>query len=321
MKPANESVAAVIGLGTMGPGLAQILAQGGYRVVGYDRNAAAVEACRRMIPAICRTLEEHGVIDPEETRGILGRISYAPSIADQVADADIVIEAVSEDRDVKRSVFEAIDTAAPEACMLWSNTSTLNVFELMPAQRHPAAVIAHWFAPPHIVPLVEVVKGEATRPDIVARTLDILHSLGKRPIVIERYVPGFIINRILRIIGREAFFLLDNGYISAEDLDLAVKASIAPRMMVLGLIQRYDFTGLDLSARNLLDESFFDPPVDNRPKALHRHIEKGHLGVKSGKGFFDYGDRDPSEICRERDRLLLKVIDNLRFCLEKKRLV
>jgi 3-hydroxybutyryl-CoA dehydrogenase len=134
-------------------------------------------------------------------------------------------------------------------------------------------------------------------------------------------LPGFIINRILRNLGREAFFLLDEGYISMEDLDLAVKASIAPRMMVLGLIQRYDFTGLDLSARNLLDEEFFDPPVDNKPKALHSRIEKGDLGVKTGRGFFDYQGRDITEINRDRDDYLLKVMEGIGFCLEKKRLV
>jgi 3-hydroxybutyryl-CoA dehydrogenase len=137
----------------------------------------------------------------------------------------------------------------------------------------------------------------------------------------EKYVPGFAINRIQRHLGREIFFLLDEGYISPEDLDLAVKASIAPRMMVLGLVQRYDFTGLDLSARNLLDERFFDPPIDNRPKALQSRIDKGDLGVKTGRGFFDYSDRELTEVLKQRDRQLIRVVENLRFCLEKKRLV
>lgn len=321
MKNNDIRTIAVIGLGTMGPGLVQVFAQGGYRVVGCDLNPEAVAACRKSIPAICRSLEDFEMLTPPDTDTLLERITYAGTIADAVAAADIVIEAVSENRDIKRSVFEVIDTHAPQHCLIWSNTSTLNVHELIPERRRPAAVIAHWFAPPHIVPLVEVVKGERTLPATVDRTLDILRALGKLPIVIEKYVPGFIINRILRNLGREAFFLLDNGYISAEDLDLAVKASIAPRMMVLGLIQRYDFTGLDLSARNLLDESFFDPPVDNRPKALHSRIEKGWLGVKSGRGFFDYSDREPVDVCRERDHQLLKVMKNLQFCLEKKRLV
>ena len=115
--------------------------------------------------------------------------------------------------------------------------------------------------------------------------------------------------------------MLGEGYVNPEDLDMAVKASIAPRMMLLGLAQRVDFTGLDLSARNLLDKEFFDPPIDDRPQALYEHLDKGELGTKSGKGFYDYGGRPLAEIYKERDRYLFKIMQGMRFCLEKKRLV
>jgi 3-hydroxybutyryl-CoA dehydrogenase len=228
---------------------------------------------------------------------------------------------VSENREVKQSVFEEVARLAPDDCYLWSNTSTLDIYELLPDGLQDRTVIAHWFLPPHIIPLVEVVKGPDTSPQTLDTALKLLERQDKLPIVIEKYVPGFIINRLLRILGREAFHLLDGGYISQEDLDLAVKASLAPRMMVLGLIQRYDFTGLDLSARNLLDENFYDPPIENRPESLQSRIDRGDLGVKTGRGFYDYGEKPLAEICQDRDQLLLKVMQNIKFCLEKKRLV
>jgi 3-hydroxybutyryl-CoA dehydrogenase len=311
----------VIGLGAMGPGIAQSFAQAGYAVIGFDTNPQAAPACAELVKANLATLVEAGIITGSDAESTLGRISYTSSLEEALSEAHIAIEAVSENRDIKRAVYEEVDRLAPENCFLWSNTSTLNIYELVPSRRQSRTIIAHWFLPPHIIPLVELVKGPETSSETLETALTLLERQDKLPIVIEKYVPGFIINRLLRILGREAFFLLDGGYISQEDLDLAVKASLAPRMMVLGLIQRYDFTGLDLSARNLLDENFFDPPIENRPRALQSRIDRGDLGVKAGKGFYDYGDKPLAQICQERDQLLLRVMQNLKFCLEKKRLV
>lgn len=312
---------AVIGLGTMGPGLAEAFAQAGYLVTGYDAKEGAALNCGKVIEAILETLTEFNLVSSEEAKATLANIGYADSLEEAVGRAQIIVEAVSENRKVKQTVFEEIDRYAPAGSLIWSNTSTLNIFERIPPSRAEKTIIAHWFAPPHIIPLVEVVKGPQTSPPTLETTLEILKKMGKRPIVLKKFVPGFIINRLQRILGREVFFLLDGGYINSEDLDLAVKASLAPRMMVLGLVQRYDFTGLDLSARNLLDEEFFDPPVENRPAALYSKIERGELGVKTGKGFYDYRDRDFIDVLKARDRHLLKVMQGLRFCLEEERLV
>jgi 3-hydroxybutyryl-CoA dehydrogenase len=321
MKIEDIKKVAIIGLGTMGPGIALEFARAGCRVTGYDLAPAAPQACAQVISGVLETLEEFGLSDAERSAATQAGISYTDSLAQAVGDAQIVVEAVSENREVKQAVFSQVDQHAPADCLFWSNTSTLNIYDLVPESRLPRTIIAHWFAPPHIIPLVEVVKDPRVDPATVATTLEMLKKLDKISIEIEKYVPGFVINRIQRHLGREIFFLLDQGYISPEDLDLAVKASIAPRMMILGLVQRYDFTGLDLSARNLADEAFFDPPVDNKPPALMDKVERGDLGVKTGKGFYDYSGRPVSEICKERDQLLLRVMQNVKFCLEKKRLV
>lgn len=312
---------AVVGLGIMGPGIMQSFAQAGFDVTGYDVSSDAEVKCREVLHSIFETLEKAEMVTGGEVEKATKRISFSDSVETAVEGADIVIEAVSENADIKKLVYEKIDEAAPLDCCIWSNTSTMDIYKLLPERRQSKSLIVHWFAPPHIIPLVEVVKGALSTADTVELTTALLKKLNKIPIVIEKYVPGFVINRILRNLGREAFFLLDNNYISAQNLDLAVKASIAPRMMLLGLIQRYDFTGLDLSARNLLDESFFDPPIDNKPAALHDKIDQGDLGVKSGKGFYDYSDRSLPEIYKERDQYLLKIMKDLQFCLTDDRLV
>jgi 3-hydroxybutyryl-CoA dehydrogenase len=312
---------AVVGLGIMGPGIMQTFAQAGFDVAGFDVSRDAEEKCRKVLTSIFETLEKADMITSSEIVEATERISFFRSLENAVENADIVIEAVSENADIKRSVYEKLDSTISPECYIWSNTSTMDIFKLLPERRQEKALIVHWFAPPHIIPLVEIVKGSVTASEAVEFATSLLKKLNKIPIVIEKFVPGFVINRILRSLGREAFFLLDNNYISAQNLDLAVKASIAPRMMLLGLIQRYDFTGLDLSARNLLDENIFDPPIDNEPVSLCSKITNGDLGVKSGKGFYDYSDRPIHEIYKERDLYLLEIMKNLQFCLTEDRLV
>ncbi len=312
---------AVIGLGTMGPGIMQSFAHAGFQVSGFDLAENARKQCQQVLTTIFKTLEEADLSTPEQSAHESARISFADSLAEAVQDADLVVEAVSENREVKRSVYEQIAEYAGENCFVWSNTSTMDIYKLLPVQLLEKSLIVHWFAPPHIIPLVEVVKGAESSAETVSLTLDLLKMMKKIPLVIERYLPGFVINRILRNLGREAFYLLDNNYVTAEGLDLAVKASIAPRMMLLGLIQRYDFTGLDLSARNLLDPEFYDPPIDNKPGSLYERIDRGELGVKSGKGFYDYSDLSAPVVSQARDKYLLQIFKNLEFCLKEERLV
>ena len=312
---------AVIGTGTMGPGIAQSVAQAGYQVNGFDLNQDSYPLARQVIANNLELLIEAGQAEPEDLEKTQAKIDFVDSLEEAVKDAQIVIEAVSEKKEIKKSVYEQVDQLADPEALIWSNTSTMNIFELMPQARLPRTVIVHWFAPPQILPLIEVVQGAETLPEVVDLTLPFLERMGKKPVLIKKYVPGFIINRLLRILGRETYFLVDEGYITPEDLDMAVKASIAPRMMVLGLTQRYDFTGLDLTYANLHKEDFVDAPFDAEPEFVVSRIKKNHLGIKTGIGVYDYRDRDKAEVIKDRDRYLLKVLNNLRFCLDKKRLL
>jgi 3-hydroxybutyryl-CoA dehydrogenase len=313
----NIKAITVVGAGTMGPGIALSFARHGYRVRMCDQKPEALSAASSMVRTSVETLVRHGLEDSAKITEIEGRISFESSLEKASEAADFVIECVSENREVKRSLFHCLDNLCPPETIFASNTSYLNVFCLVPENRLPHTIITHWFAPPHILPLVEVVREAVTSEETAMVTLELLKAIGKTPVLMNRFVPGFAINRIQRIIGREVFFLLDNGYISPEHLDLAVKASIAPRMMLLGLVQRYDFTGLDLSANNLKNDEFIEPPLDNQPKALFDRVKQGHCGVKSGKGFYDYGDRNPASVYAELNDALVKILKDSSFCLEE----
>ncbi|HBH13568.1 MAG TPA: hypothetical protein DDX29_10730, partial [Clostridiales bacterium] len=166
---------------------------------------------------------------------------------------------------------------------------------------------AHWFAPPQIIPLVEVAKGELTSEETMITTLELLKKCDKIPVRLEKFVLGYIINRIQILLNTEVFYLLKNEICTPEQLDLAVKASLMPRGMVLGLVQRYDFTGLDISARNIINASYKMPETSKRPSALFDHVDIGELGIKTGKGFYDYTGRSAIEVSKKRDKMLFKV--------------
>lgn len=307
VRPHSGKVA-VIGAGTMGPGIALVFAANGHDVALCDKRPAALERARRVLDAALAVMVAKGTLSPEAAATVPSRIHPTASLAEAGADAELVVEAVYENKHAKKAVFETLDGACPETAIFASNTSYLNIFDVTPRPRR--TVIAHWFAPPHLLPLVEVVRGPLTDEDTVSTIVGYLESAGKLPIVLRKFVPGFAVNRLQRAIGREVLFLLQNGYVSPEDLDLAVKASLAPRMMLLGVVQRYDFAGLDLTVTNLANEGYEEAPVDRAPEALLRLVREGNFGVKSGKGFYDYGDRALEDVLRARDEGLLDILEH-----------
>ncbi|MBP2646283.1 MAG: mmgB 1 [Firmicutes bacterium] len=319
MKINDVKKIALFGAGTMGPGLAQVFALAGFQVAMYSRKQETLDKALSVIKTNLTTLVQKGALPPSASvEQMLARIIPTQSIEEAGKEADFVIESIIEKLDEKKKLYESLDEICPERTIFTSNTSYLNIFKVMPERRLGKTAIAHWFAPPHVIPLVEVVKGEKTNQETVTFIVDLLKSVNKVPIVMEKFVPGFCINRLLRIIGREVFFQLDNGYITADQLDLAVKASIIPRAMVLGFVQRYDFTGLDLSERNLQNEGFLEPPIDNAPKSLVERVARGELGVKSGKGFYDYSDRKLEDILKDRDEKLMDVFENVKDLIYKR---
>lgn len=304
----GRSRVAIIGAGIMGPGIAQVFAEAGYSVDLCDIDEAVLARALAAFHDGLALKVELGLISSAASQDASRRVQ-AQVLSDGVlAQADLIIEAVTEKADVKRELFARIQRQAPPTAVVWSNTSTLDVFALAPGDLLERMVVAHWFAPPHILPLVEVVAPSGAQRHTLEASVACLRDLGKSPVVLQRFVPGFLINRLLRALGREAFYLLDEGVVSIEDLDVAVRTSLAPRMQMLGLMQRYDFTGLGLSLRNLENPQMVDAPVDLSPRILRERVERGELGIATGRGFYDYGVRDRLTLQRERDKKLWAAV-------------
>jgi 3-hydroxybutyryl-CoA dehydrogenase len=302
----------------MGPGLAQVFASAGFDVALWSRTSATLERAMSVISANLATFAERGRLEVDAVPEIVARITPTRVVEEAAEGAEFIVETIVENAEAKKTLFEQLDAICGDSAVFTSDTSYLDIFEIVPPRRLPRTAIAHWFAPPHIIPLVEVVKGPETGDDTAGLVVELVKRVGHVPIVMEKFVPGFCINRLLRGIGREAFYLLDNGYITPEDLDVAVKASIVPRAMVVGIVQRYDFTGLDLAYNNLQNKGFVDAPVDDQPSGLVERVQRGDLGAKTGKGFFDYGERPLEEVLHERDAAMLDVFGDMKDLIYKR---
>lgn len=301
----------IVGAGTMGHSLAQVFAQGGHQVWLHDLKEEILLKARKLIAANLQTLLDLKLLK-EEPGGILKRIQTSTEITPAAQSADLVIEAIIEDEAAKKEMFKILDQACPPHAILASNTSYLDIFKFVETKRPDKVLITHWFAPPHIVPLVEIVRGPETSQETVDTVKNLLIKLGKTPIVISKFLPGFIANRMQSALGNEVLFLLDNGYASPEDIDLATKASFGLRIPILGVVKRMDFTGLDLTQKVLKNAAYKVPPQRTKSETVDRLVAQGKLGVKTGKGYYDYGGRSPEEIMRERDIKLIKLREFLR---------
>jgi len=299
---------AIIGAGTMGHSLAQVFALGGYRVFLNDVSEKALEQARTLIASNLDTLCEAGLSDPAEKTAVLEeRIDLTTDLTGAVAPSELVIEAIIEDPDAKKDLFCKLDRFAPPEAILASNTSYLDIYQFVETKRPGKVIITHWFAPPHIIPLVEIVPGPHTTLETVATVKEAIDALGKQTIVLKKFLPGFIANRLQAALSQEVNHLLDNGYATPEDIDRATKASFGMRLPILGLVKRLDFTGLDLVQKILANKSYTPPPVKGNSEVVDSMISQGRLGVKTGKGIYDYGDSSIEEILRDRDLKLLKL--------------
>jgi 3-hydroxybutyryl-CoA dehydrogenase len=298
----------VVGAGTMGHALAQVFAQGGYQVFLHDLSEKILRQARRLIASNLDTLCEAGLFNKNEKHAVLEeRISYTTDLAHAVVTSELVIEAIVEDQEAKKNLFSELDRLAPAEAILASNTSYLDIYRFVETKRPGNVIITHWFAPPHIVPLVEIVPGPHTSPETVTTVKEAIDALGKQTIVLKKFLPGFIVNRLQAALSLEVYHLLDQGYATPEDIDRATKASFGLRIPVLGLVKRVDFTGLDLAQKTLRNKSYGPPQVKGYSESVDSMVSQGRLGVKTGKGFYDYRDTPVEEILRERDLKLLKL--------------
>lgn len=278
---------AVLGLGTMGHGIAQTFAIAGLQVHCFDDVPTARETLCERIQANLTEFAASGLVVAADIPSILNRLRVHDSEQSAVGDAQFVTEAVKEDLEVKQALFARLEEYVSPDAILASNTSSYPMTQIGERMRRPErALNTHWFNPPHIVPLVEVVAGERTSEAATQTSIELLRRIGKLPIRLNQELPGFLVNRIQTAMMREVWDLWQRGVASAEDIDLAVRSSIGLRLAVIGPMQVCDFAGLDIWSKvygNLAPDLRADSELPDRIRKL---VASGHLGAKSGQGIF-----------------------------------
>ncbi|MHB2019260.1 MAG: 3-hydroxyacyl-CoA dehydrogenase family protein [Candidatus Xenobia bacterium] len=276
---------AVIGAGTMGNGIAQAFAQSGLSVKLVDVQQSLLDAALAKIGASLEKLAGKGKITAETRQSALQKIQTATSL-DAVVGCQLVIEAVTENLEVKRQIFREVDKRLSPDALIASNTSSISITTLAAATSRPTQVLGmHFMNPVPLMPLVELIRGEATRPEAMATAVELCKRLGKTPVEAEDY-PGFISNRILMPMINEAVFARMEGVGSAEAIDTVMKLGMNHPM---GPLELADFIGLDvcLAIMDVLHEGLGDDKYRACP-LLRRMVSAGHLGRKSGQGFYNY---------------------------------
>lgn len=298
------TIAAVIGLGSMGPGIAATLARGGMTVRGYDSSEQAAAGAPALIAAATSLLDSLAMPDRSTGEEVL----ITQDLEACAAGADLVIETVPEKLDLKLDVFRRLEGLVSDDCVLASDTSGIPITKLQEGAANPGRVIGmHWSNPPHIIPIIEVIAGKHTDPSVTEWMVDTVKGLNLLPVVVKKDVPGFVENRVLYALLRECVDLVEQGVIEAEALDTCVSWGIGYKLSVVGPMALLDMAGLDiyqavgsylngeLSARGNVSPYVTERTAGNR------------LGIKTGGGVYDYAPEDIQALRQARARKLIAV--------------
>jgi 3-hydroxybutyryl-CoA dehydrogenase/5-formyl-3-hydroxy-2-methylpyridine 4-carboxylate dehydrogenase len=296
--------AALVGLGTMGPGIAATLARGGMTVACYDTSAQSRDNAPAMIAAAGDVLERLAM--PDRSNG--AAVEICDTMDACVDGADLVIENVPENLEIKAGVFAQLDRLVGSGCILASDTSGIPITKLQEGNSAPGRVVGmHWSNPPHIIPIVEVIAGAKTSETTVAWMVSTVEDLGLKPVVVKKDVPGFVENRVLYALMRECVDLVDQGVIDAESLDTCVSWGIGYKLAVIGPMALLDVAGLDIYQAV---GSYLNADLSSREDVSAYVTDKtarGHLGMKTGGGIYDYTPDRIAELRAERAARLVAV--------------
>jgi 3-hydroxybutyryl-CoA dehydrogenase len=297
---------AVIGAGLMGHGIAQIFASKGHTVSLTDVNDDILRLARDNIRANLALLARNGIGRPGDVDAAVGRVATSTSIEETAVGADLIIEAIAERVDLKQDVFRRLDALCPPETILATNTSVISITEIASKSTNRGRIVGtHFWNPPYLIPLVEVVPGSDTSQATVDRTYDILASVGKHPVKVKKDVPGFVGNRLQHALWREAVAIVDQGIADAATVDEVIKNSFGIRLPVLAPLETADMVGLDLT---LQIHDYILPHLDRstEPAAILKDkVNRGELGFKTGRGFSEWS---PEAIAECRSRLLEYLI-------------
>jgi len=306
----------VLGAGIMGHGIAQSFLMGGYTVRLYDVQESILETAKAHIKENLGLFLQAGLIPGGKEISALEKLTTTVDLKQAAKDAQFILEAAPEDLSLKQDLFRQVESLCGEDTIIATNTSSLTLTDIgTKVAKKERLVVTHWFNPPHIVPTVEVVKGERTSDETMETACRLLEKIKKLPVKINKELPGFLVNRVQMAMAREILDLYDKGVASAADIDKAIRGSIGFRLASIGPLLTMDLGGLKLWLRageNLL------PHIQSSlefPKALKRLVSQGHDGIKSGKGFYDYSvDFSKAEldgVVQKRDREFLNRLKNL----------
>jgi 3-hydroxybutyryl-CoA dehydrogenase len=294
----------VLGSGVMGSSIAQVFATANIDVVLVDVDQKILSRAMGLIESSLKTLVDFGKVSNDKIPSILSHIKPSTDLTQMIGDADFIIEAVPEVPDIKKKLFTQLGELCPEDTVIASNTSALDIFGIADMKRPERLVIAHFFAPAHIIPLVEIVPGPTTSSETISFTATLMERVGKSPIIMKKFGPGFIVNRIQKAIGEACLEMIEQGLAGPEEIDRAIKLSLGIRLPIVGVVQSMDFNGLDMLLDTMRNYGKIYSFVEEK-------VKKGHLGVKTSKGIYDYQGRSETEILKKRDEFYLKMLKYL----------
>jgi len=302
----------VIGAGTMGHGIAHVFARNGYKVSLYDAFPACLEAAPKKMREELQFLADAGYIEQEKVEEALNNIFLYGDLELAVKDADYVIEAIPEKMELKQELFKKLDKMCSPNTIFASNTSSLKLGEMikdLPESRKAKCMISHWYNPSYLLPIAELSKFGNMSDEDYAEVYALYENSDKKPVTVHKDVPGMIANRLLHALCREAFHIIDDGIGEAKDVDNALMYGPCFRFATTGLQEVADMGGLDIWCT--VEDSLF-PELCTDIKAsnsLRKHFEAGELGVKSGKGYFEYPGSTAEDMQKEfYDRLLTQLV-------------
>ncbi|MEW8958355.1 MAG: 3-hydroxyacyl-CoA dehydrogenase family protein [Moorella sp. (in: firmicutes)] len=307
MKLEDIKEIAVLGTGTMGHGIALLCALAGYQVRLFGRSADSLNRGFQAIRSGLELLARNGLVEGSRMEGVMENIKGVTNLAEAAAGADFVIEAVVENLAVKQGLFQELDALAPPHAILASTTSGLDPTKIAALIKRPERfVVIHFWNPPHLLPLVEIVPGEKTTQSTVELARALVTRLGRKPIEVKKAVPGFVGNRLQLALLREALYIVEQGWATPEDVDAAVKYGFGRRLAVTGPLESADLGGLDVfyNIQAYLNQ---DLCREGGPsKLLKEKVERGELGVKTGRGFYDWQNERVLAVKRAREEDLIK---------------
>lgn len=297
-----------VGTGTMGHGTAVMFAKAGYNVKMYGRTQESIDRGMKGIRSALETYKTHQLVTEAEVPQILARVQGVTSLEEAARDADFVIESVAEELAVKQVIFKQLDQLCPERTIFATNTSGLSPSAVAEAvSRKDKFVVAHFWNPPHLVPLVEVVPGKHTAQKTVDVTWELMEKIGKKPVALKREALGFIGNRLQLALLREALYIVQEGIATPEAVDATVRYSLGRRYGVTGPLESADLGGLDIfqNISAYLYKDLCNDPISS--PLLAETVARGDLGAKTGKGFYDWTKPEVlGKLKKEREAVLIE---------------